>query len=417
VLTWARQYKVDGFRFDLMGHQPKQVMLDLRRALDRLTPARDGVDGRSIYLYGEGWNFGEVADNALFVQATQREMAGTGIGTFNDRLRDAVRGGGPFDDDPRIQGFASGQYTDPNGDPVNGTPDAQKAALLLNQDRIKVGLTGNLKDYRFVDRTGATVTGADVDYNGQPTGYTADPQEAVNYVEAHDNETLYDALAYKLPVGTSMADRIRMQTLALSTTALSQGVSFWLAGGDMLRSKSFDRNSFDSGDWFNVLDFTYGTNGFGRGLPPRADNAAKWDYMRPLLADPALRPSPADIRTASQQADALLTIRQSTPLFHLGTAALVQLKVSFPTGGPGQPAGVIEMRVDDTVGPDVDPALKDLVVVFNASPATQRVPAPSGRYVLHPVQAGGSDPVVKTARQSGGAFTVPARTVAVFIRR
>ena len=49
-------------------------------------------------------------------------MAGTGIGTFNDRLRDAVRGGGPFDDDPRIQGFASGQYTDPNGDPVNGTP-------------------------------------------------------------------------------------------------------------------------------------------------------------------------------------------------------------------------------------------------------------------------------------------------------
>ena len=49
-------------------------------------------------------------------------MAGTGIGTFNDRLRDAVRGGGPFDGNPRIQGFASGLYTDPNGDPVNGTP-------------------------------------------------------------------------------------------------------------------------------------------------------------------------------------------------------------------------------------------------------------------------------------------------------
>ena len=115
VLTWATEYKVDGFRFDLMGHQPKSSMIKLRRALDRLTLRRDGVDGRKIYMYGEGWNFGEVANNARFVQATQAEMAGTGIGTFNDRLRDGVRGGGPFDENPRIQGFASGQYTDPNG--------------------------------------------------------------------------------------------------------------------------------------------------------------------------------------------------------------------------------------------------------------------------------------------------------------
>jgi pullulanase-type alpha-1,6-glucosidase len=413
VVTWARQYKLDGFRFDLMGHQPKAVMLALRRALDRLTVSSDGVDGKKIYLYGEGWNFGEVANNALFVQATQAEMAGTGIGTFNDRLRDSVRGGGPFDDDPRIQGFASGQYTDPNGDPVNGTPDQQRAALLLNQDRIKVGLTGNLKDYRFVDRTGATVTGAQVDYNGQPTGYTADPQESINYVDAHDNETLFDALTYKLPVATSMADRIRMQTLALSTTALSQGVSFWLAGSEQLRSKSLDRNSFDSGDWFNVLDFTGQTNGFARGLPPAADNSSKWDYMRPLLANPALKPSPADIATASRRSDALLAIRASTPLFHLGTAVLVQQKLSFLPSAPG----VIAMRIDDTAGPNVDPALRGLVVVFNASPATQSVAAPAGRWSLHPVQAGGSDPVVKAARQTGGNFTVPARTVAVFVQR
>ena len=202
VLTWATEYKVDGFRFDLMGHQPKSSMIKIRRALDRLTLGRDGVDGRKIYLYGEGWNFGEVADNARFVQATQLEMAGTGIGTFNDRLRDGVRGGGPFDENPHIQGFASGQYTDPNGDPINGSPAEQLERLLLNQDRIKVGLTGNLRDYRFVDRTGATVTGADVDYNGAPTGYTLDPQEGVTYVEAHDNETLFDALTYKLPVAT-----------------------------------------------------------------------------------------------------------------------------------------------------------------------------------------------------------------------
>ena len=422
VLTWATQYKVDGFRFDLMGHQPKAAMVELRHALNRLTMAKDGVDGKQIYLYGEGWNFGEVANNARFVQATQTEMAGTGIGTFNDRLRDSVRGGGPFDDDPRIQGFASGQYTDPNGDPINGDAAAQKAALLLNQDRIKVGLAGNLKDYRFVDRTGATVTGAQVDYNGAPTGYTSDPQEVINYVEAHDNETLFDALTYKLPVATSMRDRVRMQTLALSTTALSQGVSFWHAGGDLLRSKSLDRNSYDSGDWFNALDFSERDNTFARGLPPKADNQAKWTYMKPLLANPALKPSAADIRNASRQADVLLKIRQSTPLFHLGTAARVQQKVTFPIGGPDQTPGVIVMRIDDTVGADLDPRLKGLVVVFNASPkaTTQQLPGTSGqRFALHPAQANGTDQVVRRSRYDGstGTFTVPARTVAVFVQR
>src|SRR3546814_17452457 len=98
VLTWATYYKVDGFRFDLMGHHMKANLVKLRQTLDVLTLRRDGVDGRAIYLYGEGWNFGEVADNARGVNAVQRNMAGTGIGTFNDRLRDGLRGGNPFGD-------------------------------------------------------------------------------------------------------------------------------------------------------------------------------------------------------------------------------------------------------------------------------------------------------------------------------
>ena len=57
-------------------------------------------------------------------------------------------------------------------------------------------------------------------------------------------------------------------------------MSFWHAGGDILRSKSLDRNSYDSGDWFNVLDYSYQTNGFGRGLPPRRDNEAKWPVVK-----------------------------------------------------------------------------------------------------------------------------------------
>ncbi|MEO9237636.1 MAG: pullulanase-type alpha-1,6-glucosidase, partial [Jatrophihabitantaceae bacterium] len=417
VLTWATEYKVDGFRFDLMGHQPKALMVQLRQRLNQLTMRKDGVDGKSIYLYGEGWNFGEVANNALFVQATQANMAGTGIGTFNDRIRDAVRGGGPFDSDPRIQGFGSGQFTDPNGDPVNGSADAQRASLLHNMDLIKVGLTGNLKDYRFTDAAGATVTGAQVDYNGSPAGYTSSPQEAINYVDAHDNESLYDTLTYKLPVSTTMADRIRMQTLSLATTAFSQGVSFWQAGSDALRSKSFDGNSYDSGDWFNVLDPSLQTNGFGRGLPPSSSD--KWPYAKPLLANPALKPSPTDLASAETASDALLAIRQANPLLHLATAALIQQKLSFPNSGPNEDPGVIVMRIDDTVGPNVDPRLRGLVIVFNATPSTvtERVAAVAGqRYELDPIQRHGSDPIVKQAAYSAGSatFTVPARTVAVF---
>ncbi|OFI38370.1 alpha-1,6-glucosidase [Arthrobacter sp. SW1] len=418
LVSLAKTYKLDGFRFDLMGHHSKQNLLDVRAALDALTLKKDGVDGKGIYLYGEGWNFGEVANNARFEQATQLNMAGTGIGTFTDRLRDAVRGGGPFDDDPRIQGFGSGLFTDPNASPANGSSEAQLQSLLLAQDQIKVGLTGNLAGYTFTDRTGATVKGSDVSYNGQPAGYTQDPQEAITYVEAHDNETLFDALAFKLPPATSMADRIRMQHLALSTTALGQGVSFWHAGTEALRSKSLDRNSYDSGDWFNAMDHTDAGNGFAKGLPPITDNGSKYQFMTPLLEDPALKPTTADLATARAGAAELLRIRKGTPLFHLGTAELVQQKVSFPLGGPSQTPGVIVMKIDDTAGPDVDPSLKGLVVVFNASDeaTTQAVPGTAG-YELHPVQAGGHDPVVKTASFNAGSFTVPARTVAVFVSK
>ena len=129
-------------------------------------------------------------------------MAGTGIATFSDRLRDAVRGGGPFDEDPRIQGFASGLFTDPNASAANGTPAEQRARLLHYHDLIKVGLAGNLRDYRFVDAAGDTVTGAEVDYNGQPAGYAAEPGETITYVDAHDNETLFDALAAQAAAAT-----------------------------------------------------------------------------------------------------------------------------------------------------------------------------------------------------------------------
>ncbi|MEU4211351.1 pullulanase-type alpha-1,6-glucosidase [Streptomyces sp. NPDC026206] len=410
VVTWAKEYKVDGFRFDLMGHHPKANVLAVRKALDALTVARDGVDGKAVILYGEGWNFGEAANDARFVQATQKNMAGTGIATFSDRSRDAIRGGGPFDDDPRVQGFASGLFTDPNGSPAGGTRDEQRARLLHAQDLIKVGLTGNLADYRFTDSTGRSVRGADVDYNGSPAGYAAAPGDALSYADAHDNETLHDALAYKLPPSTPAADRARAQVLAMATAALSQGPALSQAGTDLLRSKSLDRNSYDSGDWFNAIHWDCAEgNGFGRGLPPAADNAAKWPYAKPLLADPALRPGCPTVTAASAAYRDLLRIRTTEKAFSRPTAQAVQETLSFPLSGKDETPGVITMRAGD------------LVVVLNATPQqqSQRVGALAGTgYALHPVQAHGSDAVVKSASYEAGTgtFSVPGRTVAVFRR-
>ncbi|PZU43650.1 MAG: DUF3372 domain-containing protein, partial [Arsenicicoccus sp.] len=406
TVTWARDYGVDGFRFDLMGHHSRENMLAVREALDELTLESDGVDGKGIYLYGEGWDFGEVAGNARFTQATQGQLGGTSIGTFNDRLRDGVRGGGPFDEDPGAEkGFATG------GTSGNDT------------DLVQVGLAGNLRGFELRSQeTGEVVTGEQVDYNGSAAGYAEDPDEVVNYVDAHDNETIFDALTFKLPQDLPMADRVRMNTLALSTTTLSQSISFWHGGADLLRSKSLDRNSYNSGDWFNLLDFTMTENGFGRGLPPAADNEDKWGLMQPLLADPALAPEPADIEQASAMAADLLRLRSSTELFRLGDAELVEDKVSFPVSGTeaGDPQ-VIVMRIDDTVGADVDPELDGVVVVFNAGeePVEQAVPGLEGAQLrLSPVQTAGADEVVKgsTWDAASGTAQVPARTVAVFVQ-
>ncbi|QNA77550.1 pullulanase-type alpha-1,6-glucosidase [Streptomyces sp. So13.3] len=418
VTTWAQQYHVDGFRFDLMGLDPKRTMLDVKTSLGNLTQHRDGIDGKSTTLYGEGWNYGVVANDSRFVQATQANMAGTGIGTFNDRLRDAVRGGGPSDTDPREQGFATGQYTNPNGAPLNGTTEQQKTDLLHDMDLVKLGLTGNLADYTFTTSTGTTRKGAQIDYNGTPAGYTAAPGEAITYVDAHDNLALYDSLAYKLPTGTSPAERARIQALALATSTLSQGPGMAQAGTDLLRSKSLDGNSYDSGDWFNAIhwDCTQG-NGFGHGLP--LGGQSQWSYAKPLLANPALVPNCTNTTNTSAQYQQFLQIKHSTPLFSLPTANAVQQRLTFPLSGtPGEIPGVITEHLD---GRGLD-TYKSVTVLYNATATTQTQTLTNlagSSQALHPVQNKGADPTVKQSQynQATGTFTVPAHTVAVFVQQ
>ncbi|WP_448808404.1 pullulanase-type alpha-1,6-glucosidase [Agromyces bauzanensis] len=417
VVLWVKEYKVDGFRFDLMGHHSKENMLAVRAALDALTLEADGVDGSAIYLYGEGWNFGEVANNARFEQATQGQLGGTGIGTFNDRLRDGVHGGSPVVGESIFdQGFGTGLAGDPNGRPVReGTRD-----LGQQTDLVKVGLAGNLRDFELVGSDGVLKTGAEVDYNGAPAGYADQPDEVINYVDAHDNETLYDLGVLKLPVDTSMADRIRMNTLSLATVTFAQTPSFWHAGTELLRSKSLDRNSYNSGDWFNRIDWTGQESTFGSGLPPAADNDDNWATMAQLLADPALKPTAADMAAAEASALDLLRVRDEVDLLQLGSAELIEQKVSFPNSGADATPGLIVMLIDDLVGDDVDPELEGALVVFNASPSavTETVDGLAGRsFELADALANGSDPIVASTEWDAatGSLSLPARTAAVLV--
>jgi pullulanase-type alpha-1,6-glucosidase len=422
LVTWAVDYKVDAFRFDLMGHHMKSNMLNVRAALDALTLEEHGVDGKSIYIYGEGWNFGEVADNARGVNATQFNMAGTGIGTFNDRLRDAVRGIGPFESGQGLidkQGFANGSYYDPNPH-VTLSEVQQWERLMLQSDQVRVGMAGNLRDYQFIDRYGDLVSGADVDYNGSPAGYTLDPQEEITYISKHDNQTLYDINVFAAPQNTSMEERVRMQNVGLSTVLLGQGIPFLHAGSDMLRSKSLDRDSYDSGDWFNKLDFTYMENNFGVGLPPAWANQSSWDVMRPFLADTGLKAGEEHISRMAELTRDLFAIRYSSPLFRLKTAEEVQMRQSYLNTGPGQLPGLIVMLLSDKLAEDIDPTYESIVVLINANHETQVFDAEELMglsLVLHPVQRASVDARVKTSTfdTALGEFQVPGRTTAVFV--
>jgi pullulanase len=424
VLLWAKEYKIDGFRFDLMGHHMVEDMKAVRDALDKLTLEQAGVDGKGIYLYGEGWNFGEVANNARGINATQLNVGGLGIGTFSDRLRDAVRGGGPFDSGVSLlahQGFTSGLYYLPN-DKVTASQEEQREKLLFASDQIRVGLAGNLADYEFVDRTGNLVKGSEVDYNGQPTGYTLDPQEHIIYISKHDNQTFWDFSQYKLPETTDMATRVRAHNVGMSIVLLSQGVPFFQAGDDLLRSKSFDRNSYNSGDWFNRLDFGYTTNNFGVGLPMASDNQENWQFMRPLLANEALQPSQGDILTATHFFQTFLRIRSSSELFRLESAEDIQARLTFYNTGAEQIPGVIVMRLSDNVESleDLDPNNEEIVVMFNPTNKHQTVTVGELENLdlrLHPLLQDSADEVVKRSAfyDFTNQLSVPAFTTAVFV--
>jgi len=414
----ARDYKIDGFRFDIMSFMFTYNMSDIQAALEALTPEKDGVDGSKIYLYGEGFNFGDTVNNQIGPNASQVNLYGFGIGSFNDRIRDGIHGGSPFTDE-RVQGFATGLFSDPSAFTTGSmSASAQQAQLLQYSDWIDVGLTGNLRDYTFVSSAGTTVTGAEVNYNGQPTGYTKSPIEAVNYASVHDNQDLFDQVQLKSSYSDSIATRARRQIMGMSLVTLGEGIPFYQGGDDLLRSKDMDQNSYNSGDWFNKIDWTGQTANWGIGLPIASQNQGQWPLMTPLLSNPAYTPLPANIAYSEAAFQELLRIRYSSELFRMATFEEVQQNLTFLNTGTNQTPGLIVMKLDANGGNYG--RYQHIVVVFNATNATVTFTNGSLQGLglrLHPVQRNSSDPITResTFNSKTGSVTVPGLTTAVFV--
>jgi len=421
VLHWARAYKIDGFRFDLMSFHSRATLDRLRQALRGLTLAKDGVDGAKILLYGEGWSFGSYYWSHPTEAMTLESSYGTGYGFFNDRLRDAVRGGTTNSAEIADQGFATGLFFDFNSEPANrNTPlrlEEQKEKLLHLGDVIKGGLAGNLRDYRLKEHLGSTIRLGELRFRNAPVGVAAQALETVNYVAGHDGYGLWDAIQAKSPFYTSgrtpptaaLEDRQRMHQLALAIPLLGQGIPFIEAGTELLRSKNGDQDSYDSGDFFNRIEWNGSTNFWGRALPPAWKNISDWPFWQPRLQESALQVTPEAIAKTRNYFLALLRLRKSSPLFHLNTLDEISRQVSFIDNQTQAEPGLIAMYLKGSA--------ESLLVFFNASREDRIFTHPllQEPWTLHPLLDPQVDPVLSAVSVDavGGRIRLPGRSTVV----
>ena len=249
VTYWAKNYNIDGFRFDLMGLIDTTTMKEVRAALNKIDP--------SIIIVGEGWDMNTtMAKSEMSTQPNAYTFASNsdnGISFFNDSLRDAAKGSVFSDTDT---GFVSGKQG--------------IAALVAN----------NLLGCSNSSGTASTALCT----NGTTNVKYGNAGQVVQYVEAHDNMTLYDKLRASVPTDDD-ATTVKRAKLADSMVLLSNGLPFFQLGQEFLRTKGGDGNSYNSGDSVNAIDWdrteTYSTS---------------VNYVRGLLA---LRKSIPALRTSS----------------------------------------------------------------------------------------------------------------------
>ena len=412
IVTWARDYHVSSLRYDIMSFLPRDVLVATQTAVDAAT-------GRHIEMLGEGFNYGTVANGARFVQASMYSLNGTGIGSFNPYIRDAVRGGSGFDTGSAMianQGYINGQFYDPNAQGVGAASD-----LLWAGDIIKAGMAGSIRSYTLNTSWDAQLPLEQISIGGNPLGFVTNPAESVSYVENHDNQTLFDNNAYKLPAATTQDDRARVQMLGAAIVSFSQGVAYYHAGVDTLRSKSLDKNSYESGDWFNKLDWSYADNNFGVGLPPAPANGGDWSVQGPILDNTLIKPATAQIGWARDQFRDLLRIRKSTSLLHMTNASDVLARLKFWNTGSQQVPTVIVGDLDGSGG-YAGANFQEVTYFINVDKQAHQIviPALAARaFVLHPVHlaAGAADTRAAQATYdtATGTFSIPARTAVVFV--
>lgn len=407
LVVWSRDYKIDAFRFDLMGYHPKAQILAAREKVKAVNP--------SVYFFGEGWNSGQ---EDRFEIASQINLKGTGIGTFSDRLRDAVRGGGPFDEKEALrqnQGLGNGA-----GVLANEKAQQDEDTIRHLADLTRLGMAGNLAEFLLFDKDGNLKKGSEIDYNGAIGGYASDPTEVVNYVSKHDNQTLWDMISYKAATEADLATRVRMQAVSLATTLLGQGLAFDQQGSELLRSKSFTRDSYDSGDWFNRVDYSYQDNNSNVGMPRFSDDGVNYDEIS-LVKDAVATPGNAEITQMTGFYQELTRLRQSSPLITLGSGSEVMKRVDFRNTGAAQHLGLLVMTIDDgtQAGKDRDPQADGLVVVINAAPETRTISDFVGKNLsLSTLQQdlGTHSLASGLVIADDGTITVPAWSVALLVK-
>ena len=213
VTYWAREYHIDGFRFDLMGVHDVETMQLIRKALDDIDP--------SITMYGEGWSGGQCALDPALLATKEKMKDMPGIGAFGNEMRDAIRG--PFDNDTKA-GWLSG---------ADGL-----------EESVKFGIVGGIQ-HPDVDME-------KVNYTDEP--WALEPWQHVSYVSCHDDMCLFDRLSNSFPKADAKTIQ-RLAMLALTPVLLSQGVPLLFVGEEVLRSKQGVRNSYKSPDIINQIDW------------------------------------------------------------------------------------------------------------------------------------------------------------------
>ena len=245
VKYWAKEYHIDGFRFDLMAIHDTTTMNDVVKALKEVNP--------DIFVYGEGWT---AADSPLPVgqRALKDNVAAMpGVAVFSDDIRDAVKG---HYSDATDRGFATGKPG--------------------NEETVKIGIVG-------------ATAHPQVDYskgNNSKKPYALAPTQVINYVSCHDDLMLTDKLAKSMP-DADTAGRQRADKLAQTIIFTSQGTPFIFAGEEIFRDKRGVHNSYKSPDSINAIDWTL-----------KSENGDIYNYYRELIAlrkgHPAFRMTTAD---------------------------------------------------------------------------------------------------------------------------